>query len=172
MYDQSVQDDLHYLPFIWSFKAFKIWMYGLGPFPNAFQPGLRLEVQWIQYQLIHPMIAMPETMIFDSLHLEEAQRYLERYGTIVLKRILGRGGRGLQRINDSQAFMKSWEAKICFGETETAYLRPNLYEHAVAQTTLQIPASVFDLIRESSIRIEIYYEAFDLFSFPKTRFKR
>jgi len=247
IYDTSFQDYLHSLPFIQSLKPFKIWMDGMGPFPSAFHPGLRLEDKWIQYQLIHPMIAMPKTMIFDPLHLPEAERFLEQEGTIVLKRRLGRGGRGLQRISDSQAFMtvnpdlrdcllqkyvestidgfhfsirsvafggqfmcmyanlstrsasnhgtlvfvspgssfglankdfktasfnqRSWEAKIWFGETEPPYLRHNLYENEVAQTTLQMPASVLDVIRETSIKIERFYEALDLFSLPKACFE-
>jgi hypothetical protein len=222
-------------------------MDGMGPFPSASHPGLRLEDKWIQYQLIHPMIAMPESMIFDPLRLQEAERFLNEKGTLVLKRRLGRGGRGLQRINDSQALLtvnpdlkdcllqeyvestingfhfsirsvafggrfmcmyanlstrsasnhgtlvfvspgssfglpekefrtesfneKSWEAKIWFGETEPPYLRHNLYEDVVAQTTLQIPASVLDVIRETSIRIERCYEALDLFSLPKACFE-
>ena len=247
MYGKSFQDYLDSLPFIGSLKPFKIWMDGMGPFPSSFHPGLRLEDKWIQYQLIHPRIAIPETMIFDPLHLAEAQRFLEREGTLVLKRRLGRGGRGLQRISDSQALMtvnpdlkdcllqkyvestidgfhfsirsvafgsrfmcmygnlstrsasnhgtlvfvspgsslglaqkdfrtesfnrKSWEAKIWFGETEPPYLRHNLYEDVVAETTLQIPASVLDAIREASIKIERCYEALELFSLPKACFE-
>ena len=247
MYGKSFQDYLDSLPFIGSLKPFKIWMDGMGPFPSAFHPGLRLEDKWIQYQLIQPVIAMPETMFFDPLHLAEAQRFLEREGTLVLKRRLGRGGTGLQRISDSQALMtlnpdlkdcllqkyvestidgfhfsirsvafggrfmcmyanlstrsasnhgtlvfvspgssfglaqkdfrtesfnrKSWEAKIWFGETEPPYLRHNLYEDVVAETTLQIPASVLDAIREASIKIERCYEALDLFSLPKACFE-
>jgi len=86
-------------------KPFKIWMDGMGPFPSVFHPGLRLEDKWNQYLLIHPMIAIPETMIFDPHHLPEAERFLEQEGPLVLKRRLGRGGRELQRISDSQAFM-------------------------------------------------------------------
>jgi len=247
VYGRPFQDYLHSLPFIQGLKPFKIWMDGMGPFPSAFHPGVRLEDKWIQYQLIHPMIAMPETMILDPLHLPEAERFLEQEGTIVLKRRLGRGGRGLQRINDSRTFMslkpdlkdcllqeyvestidgfhfsirsvafggrfmcmyanlstrsasnhgtlvfvspgspfglvqkdfrtesfnqKSWEAKIWFGETEPAYLRHNLYEDVVAQTTLQIPTSVLDVVMETSIKIERLYEALDLFSLPKACFE-
>ena len=247
VYGKPFQDYLHCLPFIESLKPFKIWMDGMGPFPSAFHPGLRLEDKWIQYQLIHPMIDMPETMIFDPLHLSEAERFLRRKGSIVLKQRLGRGGRGLQRITDFQAFLsvkpdskgcllqeyiestidgfyfsiravafggqficmyanlstrspsnhgtlvfvspsksfglakkdfrtesfnqKSWEAKIWFGENEPPYLRHNLYEDVVAQTNLQIPAPVLDVIRETSIKIERFYEALDLFSLPKACFE-
>jgi len=247
VYGKPFEDYLHSLPFIQSLKPFKIWMDGMGLFPSAFHPGLRLEDKWIQYRLIHPMIAMPETMIFDPRHLPEAERFLEQEGTLVLKRRLGRGGRGLQRISGSKAFMignpdwkdcllqkyvestidgfhfsirsvafggrfmcmyanlstssasnhgtlvfvspnksfglarkdfrtvsfnqKSWEAKIWFGETEPPYLRHNLYEDVVGQTTLQVPASVLDVIRETSIKIERFYEALDLFRLPKACFE-
>jgi hypothetical protein len=245
VYGKPFQDYLNSLPFIESLKPFKIWMDGMGPFPSYFHPGLRLEDKWIQYQLIHSIIAMPETMIFDPLHLREAKRFLERKGALVLKRRLGRGGRGLQRINHSQILMsvelrdcllqeyiestvdvfnfsirsvafggrfmcmyanlstrsvsnhgtlvsispgnsfglaekdfrtesfdqKSWEAKIWFGENDPPYLRHNLYEDVVAQTTLHLPGSVLEAIRESSIRIERAYEAIDLFNLPKACFE-
>jgi hypothetical protein len=89
-------DYLHSLPFIESLKPLKIWMDGEGPFPTTFHPGLRLEDKWVQYELVKSIAPMPETMIFDPLHLPEAERFLEQKGTIVLKRRLGRGGRGLQ----------------------------------------------------------------------------
>lgn len=245
VYGKPFHDYLHDLPFIESLKPFKIWMDGMGPFPSTFHPGLRLEDKWIQYQLIHSIIAMPETMIFDPLHLREAERFLEHKGAIVLKRRLGRGGRGLQRITDSQTLLsvkpkdcllqeyiestvdrfnfsirsvafggrfmcmyanlstrpasnhgilvfvspgksfglaekdfrtesfnqKSWEAKIWFGENDPTYLRHNLYEDVVAQTTLYLPGSALDAIRETSIRVERFYDALDLFSPPKACFE-
>jgi hypothetical protein len=247
VYGKPFEDYLHGLPFIESLKPFKIWADGMGPFPSTFHPGLRLEDKWIQYQFIHSIIAMPETMIFDPLHLTEAERFLEQKGTLVLKRRIGRGGRGLQRIKDSHVLLslkpdpkdcllqeyidshvngfhfsirsvafggrfmcmyanlstksasnhgtlafvsagklfglveedfetksfnqKSWEAKIWFGENEPSYLRHNLYEDVVAQTTLQLPVSVLHAIRETSIKIERHYEALDLISFPKACFE-
>ncbi len=246
VYGKPFHDYLHALPFIESLKPFKIWMDGMGAFPSTFHPGLRLEDKWIQYQLIHPIISMPETMIFDPLRLREAEKFLERNGVIVLKRRLGRGGRGLQRITDSEALLslkpkdcllqeyvksavdgfnfsirsvafggrfmcmyanlstrpasnhgtlvfvspgesfglaekdfrtesfnqKSWEAKIWFGESDPPYLRHNLYEEEVAQTTLHLPGSVLDTIKETSIRIERVYETLDLFSLPKACFEK
>lgn len=245
VYGKPFHDYLHYLPFIESLKPFKIWMDGMGPFSSTFHPGLRLEDKWIQYQLIHSIIAMPETMIFDPLHLREAERFLEHKGAIVLKRRLGRGGRGLQRITDSQTLLsvkpkdcllqeyvestvdgfnfsirsvafggrfmcmyanlstrpasnhgilvfvspgksfglaekdfrtesfdqRSWEAKIWFGENDPPYLRHNLYEEEVAQTTLHLPGSALDAIRETSIRVERFYDALDLFSLPNACFE-
>ena len=245
VYGKSFQHYLNGLPFIESLKPFKIWMDGMGPFPSTFHPGLRLEDKWIQYQLIHSIIAMPETMIFDPLHLPGAEKFLEQKGAIVLKRRLGRGGRGLQRITNPQELLsveprncllqeyiesrvegfnfsirsvafggrfmcmyanistrsvsnhgtlvsispghslglaekdfktesfnqRSWEAKIWFGDNDPPYLRHNLYEDVVAQTTLYLPGPILDAIRETSIRIERAYEALDLFSLPKACFE-
>jgi len=43
---------------------------------------------------------MPETMIFDPSNLTEGEQFLERKGKIVLKRRVGRGGRGLWVVSD------------------------------------------------------------------------
>lgn len=102
IYGKTFKDYLHTLPFIESLKPFKIWMDGMGPLPDAFHPGLRLEDKWIQYQLISPLVPMPETMIFDPFNLIEAERFLEKKGKIVMKRRLGRGGRDLQVISDRE----------------------------------------------------------------------
>jgi len=100
IYGKTFKDYLHRLPFVESLKPFKIWMDEMGPFPNTFHPGLRLEDKWNQYQLISPLLPMPETMVFDPLRLTEAERFLERQGKVVVKRRVGRGGRGLQVISD------------------------------------------------------------------------
>jgi len=102
VYGKSFQDYLHSLPFIACLKPLKIWMDGMGPFPNSFHPGLRLEDKWVQYQLLSPIVPMPETMIFDPMNLPAAKSFLERRGAIVLKRRVGRGGRELQRITDPE----------------------------------------------------------------------
>jgi hypothetical protein len=100
VYGKIFKDYLHDLPFVESLKPFKIWMDGMGPFPDTFHPGLRLEDKWNQYQLISPLLPMPETMIFDPSHLTEGEQFLERKGKIVLKRRVGRGGRGLWVVSD------------------------------------------------------------------------
>jgi hypothetical protein len=218
---------------IQSLKPFKIWMDEEGPFPKDFHPGLRLEDKWVQYQLLHLMVPMPETRVWHPKHVSEAEGLFQEKKRWVFKRCLGRGGRGFRIIQDlstlsgvamegppsilqefiestvegwtfsirsiafggqfmcmyanlanrshsnhgyltfisegdvlglserafkTQSFnQKSWEAKIWFGEAYPPYLRHNLYEDVVAQTTLQIPASVFDVIRETSIKVERFY---------------
>ncbi len=106
VYGKTFKDYLHSLPFIESLKPFKIWMDGKGPLPSTFHPGLRLEDKWNQYLLVNPVAPMPETMIFDPLNLDKAERFLERKGKIVLKRRVGRGGRGLQVIIEPKTLSK------------------------------------------------------------------
>jgi len=106
VYGKRFKDYLHSLPFIEILKPFKIWMDGKGSFPSTFHPGLRFEDKWNQYLLIHPMVQMPETMVFDPLNLGQAERFLERKGKAVLKRRIGRGGRGLQVITEQEMFSK------------------------------------------------------------------
>ena len=247
VYGKPFRDYLSSSSHIQSLKPFKIWMDEEGPFPKDFHPGLRLEDKWVQYQLLHLMVPMPETRAWHPKHVSEAEGLFQEKKRWVFKRRLGRGGRGFRMIEDlstlsgvamegppsilqefiestvegwtfsirsiafggqfmcmyanlanrshsnhgyltfisegdvlglserafkTQSFnQKSWEAKIWFGETEPPYLRHNLYEDVVAQTTLRIPASVFDVIRETSIKVERFYEALDLFSLPKACFE-
>jgi hypothetical protein len=104
IYGKAFKDYLHSLPFMNSLKPFKIWMDGMGPFPKTFHPGLRLEDKWVQYQLLNRLTRMPETIVFDPLNPSEALRFLEKKREVVLKRRVGRGGRGLQKITDPQTF--------------------------------------------------------------------
>ena len=247
VYCKPFKDYLHSLPFIESLKPFKIWMDGMGPFPKTFHPGLRLEDKWVQYQLLNRLTLMPETIIFDPLNPSEALRFLEKKREIVLKRRVGRGGRGLQKITDPQALsnlnlyseyyllqevvesringhgfsirsvafggeflcmyanlskrsasnhgtlafispgepfglaeknfktesfnQKSWEAKIWFGENDPPYLKHNLYEDVVAQTTLYLPESIYETVKEVSVKIERFYENLDLASLPEACFE-
>ncbi len=66
---------------------------------------------------------------------------------------------------------KSWEAEIWFGENEPSYLRHNLYEDEVAQTTLHLPDRVYETIKETSVRIERFYENLDLSPLPRACFE-
>jgi hypothetical protein len=101
-YGKGFQKYISSLPFIESLKPFKIWMDGQGPYPPTFHPGLRLEDKWIQYQILNRPIPMPETKIFNPLKLSEAEEFLERKRALVLKRRVGRGGRGFQVIGDRE----------------------------------------------------------------------
>jgi len=136
VYGKGFKDYLHSLPFIEVLKPFKIWMDGKGPFPSTFHPGLRLEDKWNQYLLIHPIVQMPETMIFDPLNLGQAERFLERKGNVVLKRRIGRGGRGLQRITEPEMF-----AKLTLGSTP--YLLQENIESKVDEYNFSIRSVAF-----------------------------
>ena len=108
-YGMTFTDYLHSLPLIKSLKPFKIWMDGMGPFPDTFHPGLRLEDKWNQYQLLKAVASMPETMIFDPEDKTGVDRFIQRKKKAVLKRRVGRGGRGLQIITEPSAF---WESNL------------------------------------------------------------
>jgi len=66
---------------------------------------------------------------------------------------------------------KSWEAEIWFGEETPPYLHHNLYEDEVAETTLYLPVSVSNRIRNLSVRIERFYEELDLSTLPEACFE-
>jgi hypothetical protein len=65
---------------------------------------------------------------------------------------------------------RSWEAKIWFGDREPPYLRHNLHEEEVAEEALVIPAAVLDDVKDSSLRIERYYENLDPAALPPALF--
>ncbi len=136
IYGKPFKDYLHSLPFIGNLKSFKIWMDGMGPFPDWLHPGLRLEDKWVQYQLMSPVARMPETMIFDLFDLAGAREFLERKGRIVLKRRLGRGGRGLQIISNAEEFPK-------LDLSSKHYLLQEYIESRVDRYTLSIRSIAF-----------------------------
>ena len=101
VYGKPFRTYLHSLPFVESLKELKLWMDGMGPFPGVFHPGLRLEDKWNQYHLLKDSVRMPETMILNSNDPTRAETFLEARGKVVLKRRVGRGGRGFQIITDA-----------------------------------------------------------------------
>ncbi len=107
VYRRPFKDYLDSLPFIKSLKTLKIWMDGEGPFPLELHPGLRLEDKWVQYQILSPLVPMPETMVFDPRSLDTAEIFLRQKGRLVLKRRLGRGGRNFQVIDSPLALSEA-----------------------------------------------------------------
>ncbi len=105
-YGKKFKDYLDGLPFITALKPFKIWMDGKAKMPDIFHPALRLEDKWIQYQLIKPMITMPETIPVNHKNLQPIEAFLKRMGRVVLKRRLGRGGRGFKIISDIESILR------------------------------------------------------------------
>jgi len=66
---------------------------------------------------------------------------------------------------------RSWEADIWFEGKEPPYLRHNLYEEEVAKSALNLPESILQQIKDTSIAIERRYEETDLSSLPKACFE-
>jgi len=66
---------------------------------------------------------------------------------------------------------RSWEAEIWFGEETPPYLHHNLYEDEVAETTLYLPVSISNRIKNLSVRIERFYEGLDLATLPEACFE-
>lgn len=105
-YGKKFRDYLDSLPFITALKPFKIWMDGKAKMLNIFHPALRLEDKWIQYQLIKSMIPMPETIQFNPNNLQSVEDFLKRMCKVVLKRRIGRGGRGFKIISDIESLSR------------------------------------------------------------------
>lgn len=102
-YGTGFKDYLESLPFIQSLKPFKVWMDGRGPFPREFHPALRLEDKWVQYQILNPTFPIAPTILFDPQDRATARRFIEERGKSVLKRRVGRGGRGFEIIDSDSA---------------------------------------------------------------------
>jgi hypothetical protein len=247
VYGKTFRECLQSLGWIESLKKFKLWMDGQGPLPETRHPGLRLEDKWVQYQILSPLVPLPETLLFDPGNLPQAERFLAQKGRLVAKRRLGRGGRDFRVIDHpkdlaevavgaygailqewldsrvaayafsirSVAFggepicmyanlasrkysnhgilayvepgdrlglsagefatrsfsQRSWEAEIWFGQTEPSYLHHNLYEDEVATVALILPGELIAAIREISVRVERFYESFDLAALPRALFE-
>ncbi len=136
VYHKSFKDYLSSLPFIENLKVLKIWMDGMGPFPESLHPGLRLEDKWNQYYLLKSIVPMPETMIFDPEHPKAAEKFLEDRGKIVLKRRVARGGREFQVITDPR-MLRGLRPK------PTDYLLQEYVESRVDRYSLSIRAVAF-----------------------------
>lgn len=91
------------LPFIEDLKALKIWMDGRGGFPVDPAPELRLEDKWVQYGLLSPSAAMLPTAIYGIDNKSFIAKYYPEYTKFVLKRRLGRNGRGFKVISREEA---------------------------------------------------------------------
>jgi len=136
IYRKTFTDYLHSLPFINSLKPLKIWMDGMGPFPDTFHPGLRLEDKWNQYQLLKAIAPMPETMIFDPGDTMGADRFIERKKKVVLKRRVGRGGRNLQIITEPSSL---WKLRL----GSNPYLLQEYVESKINGRSLSVRAVAF-----------------------------
>ncbi len=136
VYGKTFKDYLHSLPFINSLKPFKIWMDGMGAFPDTFHPGLRLEDKWNQYQLLKDIAPMPESMIFDPENTAGVDRFIERKKKVILKRRAGRGGRDLRMITEPSSL---WKLNL----VSNSYLLQEYVESKTNGWTLSVRSVVF-----------------------------
>ena len=86
------------LPYYNELKALKIWMDGMGPLPSIIPEMLRLEDKWVQYRLLAGKYPLVYSRLYDPEKIDEYIADIEKYGGIVLKRRLGRGGAGFIKI--------------------------------------------------------------------------
>jgi len=96
------KDYIRSLPYIDDLKRLKIWMDGRGAFPEKPAPELKLEDKWIQYKLLSPLINMLPTELFDENNKDFLETCFPGVRKFVIKRRLGRNGRGL-RVLDKDA---------------------------------------------------------------------
>jgi glutathione synthase/RimK-type ligase-like ATP-grasp enzyme len=88
------------LPYFDELKALKIWMDGKGPLPSSIPEMLRLEDKWVQYRLLGESFPMVASELFNEKKSAEYTAYIQKYGGIILKRRLGRGGAGFKKIKN------------------------------------------------------------------------
>jgi hypothetical protein len=98
-YGKSFREYLSAQPWLECLKQMKLWLDGEGPFPKSFHPALRLEDKWVQYQILSPLVPMPETRVFDPGNRTEAECFLTEKACLVGKRRLGRGGRDFRHVD-------------------------------------------------------------------------
>lgn len=103
---RSFSDYLHSLPFVESLKELKIWMDGMGPFPQRFHPGLRLEDKWVQYQLLKGIVPMPETQVYEPGDLSAIEAFFKTHSRGALKRRVARGGRDFRIVTGPEMLEK------------------------------------------------------------------
>ena len=87
---------LESLSFLESLKPFKLWIDGYGGRPEVIPSALRLEDKWVQYQVLRDIAPLPATEPFRPGGEKTAEAFLARFRPAVLKRRLGRGGRGFK----------------------------------------------------------------------------
>jgi hypothetical protein len=108
---------------------------------------------------------------FMCMYANLSQRTYSNHGIIAFVAPGDRFGLADKEFATESFNQKSWEAELWFGEDDPPYLRHNLYEDEVARTTLYLPAPLYGLIMELSVKIERFYEGLDLSSLPKACFE-
>ncbi len=106
IFNTNFFDHIHGLPYIDDLKALKIWMDGEGPLPEKTSPVLRLEDKWIQYLILSGDYPMVSTEIFRKESLKSYEIFFSEGNPVVLKRRLGRGGKGFLLVRDISELKK------------------------------------------------------------------
>jgi len=94
------------LPYIEELRKLKVWMDGRGEFPADPPPELKLEDKWIQYRLLSGITDMLPTEIYDGNNKDFFARRCPGITKFVLKRRLGRNGRGMRLIKRGETVKK------------------------------------------------------------------
>lgn len=102
-YGKSFAEHILTLPWLDDLRRLKIWMDGRGALPENPHPALRLEDKWVQHRLLSPLFPMPDTVLWTGAWDEEISAFSKNGRRLVLKRRLGRGGRGLMIIDGPPA---------------------------------------------------------------------
>ncbi|MGD9345291.1 MAG: hypothetical protein PVH84_05475 [Candidatus Aminicenantes bacterium] len=93
-FGKNFYDYTNSLPYIDDLRALKIWMDGQGPLPTDPAPELKLEDKWVQYLLLSNRYQMILTRIYARERHKSLAKEFQKNRPIVLKKRLGRGGKG------------------------------------------------------------------------------
>jgi hypothetical protein len=96
------REHIRRLPYLSDLRRLKIWMDDMGPAPSVPPKELRLEDKWIQYNLLSPKYKMAPTTIYDPHKIDSFRNRYSEKGFLVIKKRIGRGGKGFQLLKDSQ----------------------------------------------------------------------
>jgi hypothetical protein len=81
-------------------KTLKIWMDGKGERPGIKAKNLRLEDKWVQYLILSQRFPMVRSELYDPGNTETYIQQIKKDGPLILKRRLGRGGKGFLEIRE------------------------------------------------------------------------
>lgn len=135
-FGKDFYDYTNSLPYIDDLRALKIWMDGQGPLPENPAPALRLEDKWVQYLLLSDAYPLIPTMIYDREFMKAPQDLSGGGNPMVLKRRLGRGGKGFTLIKDVSEL-------IALDLEEGLYLIQPYVESQIGALKLSVRAAAF-----------------------------
>lgn len=136
VFNKNFYDHIHSLSYIDDLRALKIWMDGEGPLPKKPSPALRLEDKWVQYLILSGDYPMVSTEIFRKESLKSYEKFFSQGNPVVLKRRLGRGGKGFLLVRDISG-MKKLDVMDHF------YLVQPFLESQIGSLKLSVRAAAF-----------------------------